>query len=144
MRMEETVARERFAAARVARMATVTRTGAPHLVPVTFAVRNNFVVTAVDHKPKRTNALKRIANIDHERRVAFLVDEYTEEWDSLWWVRVDGNARIIDAVDEHEALADPLSWLSAKYGQYRQLQPQGPLILVQMEHVSGWASSNVN
>src|SRR5262249_12517357 len=53
----EAEARRRFAAARVARLATVAADGRPHLVPVTFAVRGDVLVTAVDHKPKRTTRL---------------------------------------------------------------------------------------
>jgi nitroimidazol reductase NimA-like FMN-containing flavoprotein (pyridoxamine 5'-phosphate oxidase superfamily) len=50
-------ARRRFAAARVARLATVGADGAPHLVPLVFAVDGDTVYSAVDAKPKRTTAL---------------------------------------------------------------------------------------
>ncbi|MDQ3526766.1 MAG: pyridoxamine 5'-phosphate oxidase family protein, partial [Actinomycetota bacterium] len=43
-----TWARERFATARVARLATTTPEGRPHLVPVVFAVVGDRVWTAVD------------------------------------------------------------------------------------------------
>ena len=54
-------ARERFAAARVARLATVSGEGVPHLVPVVFAVVGSRVLVAIDGKPKRTRALRRLA-----------------------------------------------------------------------------------
>ena len=50
-------ARARFAAARVARLATADAAGVPHLVPVVFAVDGDLVYSAVDAKPKRTTAL---------------------------------------------------------------------------------------
>jgi nitroimidazol reductase NimA-like FMN-containing flavoprotein (pyridoxamine 5'-phosphate oxidase superfamily) len=49
-------ARRRFAAARVARLATADAGGVPHLVPVVFAVDGDTIVTAVARKPKRTTA----------------------------------------------------------------------------------------
>ena len=56
-------ARRRFAAARVARLATVDAVGRPHIVPVTFAVDGDVVFSAVDAQPKRGTALKRLANV---------------------------------------------------------------------------------
>src|SRR5215212_2608193 len=56
-------ARQRFAAARVARLATADAAGRPHIVPVTFAVDGDVVYSAVDAKPKRGTALKRLANV---------------------------------------------------------------------------------
>jgi len=52
-------ARERFATARVARLATTGPDG-PHVVPIVFALSGDTIFHAVDHKPKRTTALKRI------------------------------------------------------------------------------------
>ncbi|HYJ73819.1 MAG TPA: TIGR03668 family PPOX class F420-dependent oxidoreductase, partial [Actinomycetota bacterium] len=50
---------ERFAAQRVARLATVSATG-PRLVPVTFAWHGGTAVWAVDRvKPKRPGPLRR-------------------------------------------------------------------------------------
>ena len=84
-------ARRRFAAARVARLATADAEGVPHLVPVVFAVDGDTIVVAVDRKPKRTTALKRLANVRANPRVALLADHYADDdWDALWWVRADG------------------------------------------------------
>src|SRR5205814_2332819 len=54
--------RDRFAAARVARLATVDADGRPHLVPLVFAVDTDVIYSAVDAKPKRSTALRRLAN----------------------------------------------------------------------------------
>src|ERR1035437_7383279 len=62
--MDEDEARRRFEAARVGRLATVTPNRMPHLVPVVFALVDDFLYTAVDDKPKTTVALQRLANID--------------------------------------------------------------------------------
>ncbi|WP_370950101.1 TIGR03668 family PPOX class F420-dependent oxidoreductase [Amycolatopsis sp. cg5] len=132
--MENTEARARFAAARVARLATVDAAGVPHLVPVTFAVAGDEVVFAVDHKPKSTFALKRLANIAANPRVSFLVDHYDDDWDRLWWVRADGEAVVTDR-------AEPLSWLRAKYPQYEEQPPQGPVVVTRVEVWRGWSAS---
>ena len=72
-------------AARVARLATVSATGQPHLVPVTFAVDGDMIYTAVDHKPKTTTRLRRLANIAANPQVTLLADHYADDWDQLWW-----------------------------------------------------------
>jgi PPOX class probable F420-dependent enzyme len=129
----------RFGRARVARLATADRNGRPHLVPVTFAVRENtargdLVVIAVDHKPKTTTNLRRLRNIADNGQVSLLVDHYDEDWRQLWWVRVDGVARILSADEQIE----PVGWLCAKYEQYRGRPPQGPVIEVRVFKVVNW------
>jgi PPOX class probable F420-dependent enzyme len=129
--------RARFGRARVARMATVSAAGQPHLVPVTFALRGEAVATAVDHKPKTTMKLKRLRNIRETGRVALLVDEYDDDdWSRLWWVRVDGTARVLEAERDRAA---PVAWLCEKYPQYREVPPVGPVIWVDIAAVSGWS-----
>ena len=98
-------ARRRFAAARVARLATVAGDGQPHLVPVVFAVEGDTVLIAVDAKPKRHRALKRLRNIADHPAVSLLVDHYDDDWSALWWVRADGVATVTD--DDAGARAGP-------------------------------------
>jgi PPOX class probable F420-dependent enzyme len=118
----------------VARLATVSADGAPHIVPVTFALAGDVIWTAVDHKPKRTLALKRLANIEANPRVSLLVDEYSDDWSQLWWVRADGTARVA----EPGAASEPLA---ARYPQYRERPPEGPSIAVTVERWSGWSAA---
>jgi len=125
---------DRFKRARVARLATADRAGRPHLVPVTFAVHEDVVVIAVDHKPKTTTNLRRLRNIAENDQVSLLVDHYDEDWRQLWWVRVDGVARIL-AEDER---IEPIEWLRAKYEQYRDRPPQGPVIEIRMFKMVNW------
>src|SRR5579862_2932491 len=101
--MDGAEARERFASSMVARLATIGYTDDPHLVPITFAlIGESTLVTAVDHKPKRTTALRRLANIAAHPQVSVLVDHYEDDWDRLWWVRADGRARVVAAGQEPE------------------------------------------
>lgn len=131
-------ARRRFAAAPVARLATVGSAGQPHLVPVTFAVDGDRIYTAVDAKPKTTANLRRLRNIAGNPRVAVLADHYEEDWDGLWWVRADGTAALLDRPAD---MAGPLRLLAARYPQYRASPPAGPVISVQVARWSGWAAA---
>ena len=115
-------ARARLAAARVARLATAGSDGLPHLVPVTFAVHGERIYTAVDHKPKTTPNLRRLRNIRENPRVALLADHYSDDWDTLWWVRADGRAAILT---DRRQMAAPLRLLADRYWQYRQAPPPG-------------------
>jgi PPOX class probable F420-dependent enzyme len=127
-------ARARFAAARVARLATASAAGVPHLVPVTFAMRGDTVVFAVDHKPKSSVALRRLRNIAENPAVCFLADGYSEDWSQLWWARADGVARVLPDAER----AEPVSWLVAKYEQYAQRPPEHAVVATEVRRWSGW------
>jgi PPOX class probable F420-dependent enzyme len=126
-------ARERFAATRVARLATVSGDGSPHLVPMVFVLHGERLVSAVDQKPKQSVALRRLDNIAVNPFVSVLVDEYADDWTTLWWARADGWAHV-----EHDYdLAD----LIARYPQYQEQPPLGPAIVVEVDHWSGWSAT---
>lgn len=134
--METARARAIFSAERVARLATAGADGVPHLVPVTFAVTGDRIVTAVDHKPKRTTDLRRLRNIRENPRVTLLADRYDDDWTRLWWVRADGTAAVIEERSARERL---IGDLTAKYSQYRERPPDGPVIVVSVSRWSGWS-----
>lgn len=137
MRITREQARGWFARSRVARMASADEQGRPHLVPVVFALVEDVIVTAVDHKPKSSTRLKRLDNIAANPAVSLLADHYADDWDQLWWVRVDGSARVERAAD-HPRLVDGLV---AKYEQYRQQRPGAGLIVIESTSWSGWSAS---
>jgi PPOX class probable F420-dependent enzyme len=128
-------ARRRVALARVARLATVSADGAPHVVPCVFALDGEVLFTAVDAKPKSTTALRRLDNIRAEPRVSLLVDHYDEDWTALWWVRVDGTARVVDAGPDRDR---GVTALVAKYAQYRPAPPPGPVVVVAVRRWRCW------
>lgn len=130
-------ARRRVAASHVARLATVGPDGAPHVVPITFAVDGDRIVTAVDAKPKRSAALRRIANLRANPRASLLVDHYSDDWSELWWARADGQARV---VDDGEELDDARERLRRRYPQYAATALDGPAIVIKVERWSGWAA----
>jgi PPOX class probable F420-dependent enzyme len=130
-------ARRLFAQARVARLATVGASGRPHLVPIAFALAGDVVFSAVDAKPKRTAALRRLENIRRNPAVALLADHYDDtDWSALWWVRADGAGRVLANADPEAALA--LALLTERYAQYRATPPTGPVLAIAVERWSGW------
>jgi PPOX class probable F420-dependent enzyme len=128
-------AEERLAGARVGRLATVTAAGHPHIVPVCFVLHEGLLYTAVDAKPKATTALARLENVRATGRASLLVDHYEDDWSQLWWVRVDGAAAVVDDERAIDALA-------AKYAQYREQRPGGPLIAITPERWRSWAATS--
>jgi PPOX class probable F420-dependent enzyme len=133
-------ARARFAAARVARLATADAAGRPHLVPIAFAVEGDTVYSAVDAKPKRTRALRRLANVRENTAVSLLVDHWDEEdWAALWWVRADGRGRVLDP--EEPEVADAVELLRERYPRQRDA---GEVLAVDVERWSGWAAAGAD
>jgi PPOX class probable F420-dependent enzyme len=147
MRLEVADARRRFAGVRVARLATVSPDGRPHVVPFTFALGSHargagsgpedHIYSAVDAKPKSSTDLRRLRNIRANPRVAVLADHYEDDWDGLWWVRADGQAAILD---DPATMAPALALLAGRYPQYREHPPAGPVISIHVDRWTGWAA----
>jgi PPOX class probable F420-dependent enzyme len=144
--LPEAQAQARLAGARVARLATADASGRPHVVPVTFAIDSargagdgDRAYIAVDHKPKTTTNLKRLRNIQENPAVSLLADYYAEDWTALWWARVDGRAIVMPAGAAESEW--PLDLLAAKYPQYQERRPDGPVIVIHVERWAGWVSS---
>jgi PPOX class probable F420-dependent enzyme len=135
-------ARARLAGARVAHLATASAAGRPHVVPCSFALLDDAtIVTAVDHKPKRTTALRRLANIAANPQVALLADHYEDDWRALWWVRADGTARIVEPGAQPELRDAALAALAERYPPYRAQPPAGALIVIAVDRWSGWRAA---
>lgn len=128
----------------------MTPQGLPHVVPVVFALADDFVYTAVDGKPKSTRALQRLANIEVTGRASLLVDDYSEDWSSLWWVRVDGPAQVLPVDSSKRVPADPehpdqvriaVEALTRKYPQYVRAPPPGPVIALRVTRWQWWEAT---
>lgn len=130
-------ARIRFEESDVGVLATVSHDGSPHLVPITFALAGNTLVTGVDHKPKSTLSLKRLANIRHNPRVSVLVQHYAPDWSTLWWARADGAATLIEPEDRRHRVAAEL--LAERYVQYREHPIRGYIIEIDIEQWAEWS-----
>lgn len=137
--MDEARIENLLAEGRVGRLATIDPDGRPHIVPFVYAVgTGGNLFSAVDHKPKRTKRLRRLSNIAGDPRVSVLVDHYDDQWSQLWWIRIDGTARIIESGPDWEAAVE---CLAAKYPQYRGFPPTGPVIEISRDRVLSWQAS---
>jgi PPOX class probable F420-dependent enzyme len=128
-----------IAAHRVARLATADGRGRPHVVPICYAFDGERLYSALDLKPKRVagRALRRVRNITANPQVALVIDDYSEDWDALAWVLIEGEAGVLEAEEEERARAETL--LRAKYPQYRRLLAAGCTILrIEPRKVIGW------
>lgn len=128
--------RELLVAARVARMATISPDGRPHLVPICFALDADTLYSAVDEKPKATTRLARLRNIRANPEVAVVADHYEEDWDRLWWVRVRGPARVEESGPDWER---GVELLGAKYRQYRDWALES-MTIVEIAEWRGWSA----
>lgn len=132
--------RARVAAAPVARLATLRPDGTPRLVPVTFALVDGLICSAVDDvKAKSTRRLARLADVARDPRAAVLVDHYDDGWAELWWVRVDGTAAVHEEGELRERALDALS---AKYPPYARARPPGPLLVLTPQRWAGWSAAS--
>jgi PPOX class probable F420-dependent enzyme len=136
--MDGEMMRRLVSAAPVGRLATVRRDGRPHVVPICFVVTDDVVYSAVDDKPKRHRHLQRVSNVTATGTASLLVDEYHDDWSRLWWVRLDGQARLVDDTAEAERA---IRSLCDKYPQYRHQPPSGPVLALDIERWVGWSAT---
>jgi PPOX class probable F420-dependent enzyme len=134
--VERGEAMERLTSSAIARLATVTNEGRPHIVPIVFAIENGTLYFAVDKKPKKTTDLQRLKNIAANPAVSVLADHYEDDWSKLWWVRADGIARVVTDSAEAERAVE---LLANKYEQHRRERPAGPVVAISLDRVTGWS-----
>ena len=124
---------------KVAHLATADRRGAPHVVPVCFAIEGDALYITVDEKPKRADVpLKRLRNIAENPAVAVTVDRYDDDWTRLGWVMLRGRAEILSDGAEHARAQDVLR---ARYPQLNDMRIGSlPVIAVRVERVTSWGN----
>jgi PPOX class probable F420-dependent enzyme len=129
--------------ARVARLATASAAGEPHVIPVCFVFDGAHFYSAVDSKPKRVAAarLRRLQNLRENPRTSLVIDHYEEDWARLRYVLVIGRGEILEAGHDRGRALD---MLREKYPQYRAMQGfgQGPVIRVMPERVVSWRGAS--
>lgn len=129
-------ARAFLAACRVGHLATADADGAPHVIPVCFALDSDTLYVTIDQKPKRAGELKRVRNILANPAVAFVADRYDDDWSRLAWVMLHGRAEILRAGAEHDAAQD---LLRDRYPQYRAMDLAAlPVIALRIDRAAQW------
>jgi PPOX class probable F420-dependent enzyme len=123
----------------VGHLATADRHGAPHVVPVCFAIEDDALYITIDEKPKHAGVpLKRLRNIAENPAVAVVVDRYDDDWTRLGWVMLRGRAEILTAGAEH-ARAQEL--LRGRYPQLNEMHIASlPVIAVRVERLTSWGN----
>jgi PPOX class probable F420-dependent enzyme len=129
--------RRRIATKRSGTLATIGPDGRPHLVPFVFALKGDTLFWAVDDKPKRSKDLQRLRNIARDPRVSVLFDHYSDDWSDLWWVRVNGTARILSGGEERERAVKALQ---GKFPPYREQPLDAAVVAIDIEEWSGWSA----
>jgi PPOX class probable F420-dependent enzyme len=121
----------------VARLALLDEEDLPRVLPVTFAVLDGAVWSAIDRKPKRAPQPARVRRLRRRPEAALLVDRYDDDWSRLAWVELRGSVSIVPAADAAPALAA----LTAKYPQYADDPPPGPLLRLGVERATCWSAA---
>ena len=130
-------ARELLASERVARLAYVDDEDRPRVLPVTFAVADGAVWSAIDEKPKRSPEPARVAYLRRRPEAALLVDVYDDDWTQLAWVQLLGRVNVLPTAEAPEAMAA----LAAKYAPYSNRTPPGPLLRLTVERTLHWRAA---
>jgi PPOX class probable F420-dependent enzyme len=124
--------------ARVGRLGLLDDDGAPRVLPVTFALAEGRIWSAIDQKPKRSGEPARVRFLRRDPRAALMVDRYSDDWEQLAWVQVLGSIRILDVSEGAAGLAA----LTEKYNQYRKERPPGPLLALEPERYLWWRAAD--
>lgn len=125
---------ELLSSERVARLALLDERDLPRVLPVTFAVWEGAVWSAIDRKPKRAGEPARVRRLRRRPEAALLVDRYDDDWSRLAWVELRGLVSI-------RPVGAALEALERRYDQYRAEPPQGPLLRLQVRDAVWWRAA---
>jgi len=131
----------------VARLATQGLNGSPHQVPIVFVGLGDCLWSPVDGKPKRAGELVRVRNIRAHPTVSLLLDHYDNDWNALWWIRIEARARVLEPSEPRgdAAFQAALAALAEKYPQYEEvplLQDSPTLLVFDTLQIRSWCASS--
>jgi PPOX class probable F420-dependent enzyme len=130
-----------LAEGRVGRLGFTDADGHPRVLPITYAVIDGAVWSAIDQKPKRGGSEPaRVRWLRERPQAALVVDHYSDEWDDLAWVQLLGRVDVL--ADDDGAGARALAALTVKYPQYESAPPPGPLLRLEVERALCWRASS--
>jgi len=129
----------------VARLATLAPGGRPHQVPIVFARVQGLLWSPIDAKPKAPGELARVRHLRANPAASLLLDDYSEDWSRLWWLRVDATARVVEPEDPDAdpAAAAAVAALRAKYPQYARVAVlREPAVLLELRpvRIASWCA----
>ena len=131
-------ANELLETSRVGRLGLLDLQGGPRVLPVTYAVAEGRIWSAIDRKPKRSGEPARLRFVRRDPRAALTVDRYSDDWEVLAWVQVLGVVSIVDVADG----AAGMDALREKYEPYREEEPPGPLLCLEPRRYLWWRAAD--
>ncbi len=123
---------------RVGRLAFADDQGHPRVLPVTFAVAEDAVWSAIDQKPKRRPEPARVRWLRRRPEAALCIDLYSDDWSQLAWLQLLCRVEVL----EREAAGPGLAALAAKYDQYADEPPPGPVLRLAPERALHWRAAD--
>ncbi|MCH2410876.1 pyridoxamine 5'-phosphate oxidase family protein [Myxococcota bacterium] len=106
----------------VARLATIDELDRPRQIPIVFVRNSSGLWSPIDGKPKRSHRLSRLEQIRLHPNVSLLLDHYEENWNRLWWLRIEATASIVSLDDNLDLRKELEGLLQKKYSQYSQTE----------------------
>jgi PPOX class probable F420-dependent enzyme len=128
-------AAELLVESRVGRLALLDEEDLPRVLPITFALFEGAVWSAIDQKPKRSAEPARVRRLRRRPEAALVVDVYEDDWSRLAWVELRGRVSV-------EPLGPALEALASKYPQYVEEPPPGPLLRLEPARVTCWRAAD--
>jgi PPOX class probable F420-dependent enzyme len=125
-------------AGRVGHLGFVDDRDRPRVLPVTYALFEDAVWSAIDDKPKRSGQPARVRYLRRRPHAALCVDVYADDWSRLAWVQLLGAVELVDARDG----AGALDALAVRYAPYRERRPAGPLLRLAVERALHWRADH--
>jgi PPOX class probable F420-dependent enzyme len=128
-------------------LGTTAPDGRPRLVPIAFAAAvgdgNVTIYSALDEKPKSVadpRDLARVRDVRERPRVSVLIDEWDEDWSRLVWLRLDGDASLLEPEAEQAGEhASAVRLLRERYPQYAaQRLEERPILRIAIERAASW------
>jgi PPOX class probable F420-dependent enzyme len=130
-------ARELLEHGPVARLGFLDAEDRPRVLPVTYALHEGALWSAIDQKPKRAGEPARVRYLRRRPEAALTVDRYSEDWDQLAWVQVLGDVAVIPCAESPGAVAA----LAEKYAPYLAEPPPGPLLRLAPKRLLLWRAA---
>jgi PPOX class probable F420-dependent enzyme len=121
---------------RVARLAFLDDADQPRVLPITYAIADGAVWSAIDHKPKRSTEPARLRYLRRRPEAALCVDHYEDDWSRLAWVQLRGRVEVLPLERGHAGL----DALVERYPPYRERRPPGPLLRLEVDSASCWSA----
>jgi PPOX class probable F420-dependent enzyme len=108
----------------------------PRVLPVTYALAEDALWSAIDWKRKRPGEPARVRWLRRRPEATLTVDVYDDDWSRLVWVQVLGTVAVLEAADATAGL----DALASKYPQYADRPPAGPVLRLAPERALHWSA----